>query len=220
VSVTPSVYVQYGCGDCAPSGWQNFDASPRLWIERLPFIGMVGRFASSHPFPARARWGDICGGLPISDESAAGVYCSHVLEHLPRNALVSALSQTRRMLRPGGIFRAVVPDLEWRARRYVRAATKGDARAADQFLESCSLGMKDCQTGIIALFRRGYGRSAHLWMYDFSGFRALLRDSGFVNVRRCTLGDSADPMFARVEDRARFFEGDAPELAVEAVRPM
>ena len=58
-----------------------------------------------------------------------------------------------------------------------------------------------------------------MWMYDFAALKELLHQSGFVNVRRCTLGDSGDAMFARVEDCGRFFEGSASELAVEAVKP-
>jgi hypothetical protein len=213
------LYVHYGCGNCAPDGWENFDASPRLRIERLPVLGKIVGRVTAHHFPVNVRWGDISSGLPIPDASAAGIYCSHVLEHLPRSAMLSALSQTYRMLRPGGIFRAVVPDLEWRAQRYIRAAAQGDALAADQFLESCSLGVKDRQTGIIALLRRSYGHSAHLWMYDFTGLKTSLHKTGFVRIRRCSLGDSGDEMFARVEDSGRFFEDNAPELAVEAVKP-
>jgi hypothetical protein len=37
-------------------------------------------------------------------------------------------------------------------------------------------------------------------------------------VRRCEFGDAADPMFAMVEDRARFFEDGERELAIEAIR--
>src|SRR5258708_2726888 len=116
------IYVQYGCGNCAPEAWVNFDASLRLRLERLPLLRHVARLGAPCPFRANVRWGDICRGLPIPDAAAAGVYCSHVLEHLPRSELSAAVSQTKRMLMPGGRFRLVVPDLQWRAQHYVAAA--------------------------------------------------------------------------------------------------
>jgi hypothetical protein len=56
-------------------------------------------------------------------------------------------------------------------------------------------------------------------MYDFAALEALLKETGFTAIRRCEFGDAKDPMFARVEDRGRFFEGDQDELAVEAIKP-
>ena len=32
------IYVQYGCGINAPQSWINFDASPNLRLERLPWM--------------------------------------------------------------------------------------------------------------------------------------------------------------------------------------
>jgi hypothetical protein len=57
-------------------------------------------------------------------------------------------------------------------------------------------------------------------MYDFAAIKSELESAGFVGIRKCTLGDSGDPMFALVEDEDRFFEGREAELAVEAFRPM
>lgn len=213
------LYVQYGCGDCAPKEWVNFDASPRLRIDRLPVLGRLLRLATPPPLPENARWGDICRGLPIPDDRAAGVYCSHVLEHLPREELKIALSQTKRMLRAGGRFRMVVPDLQWRARRYVESAVSGDPMAADRFLYSCLLGTLNWARGIDALLRRRYSLNAHLWMYDYASLKAQLEEAGFAAVRPCEPGDADDPMFALVEDRGRFFDGGERELAIEAIKP-
>ena len=52
------LYVQYGCGWCAPEGWLNFDASPTLRFERLPMLG--GLYTrNAERFPAAVRYGDI-----------------------------------------------------------------------------------------------------------------------------------------------------------------
>ena len=134
-------YVQYGCGHSAPNGWLNFDASITLRVERLP---VVGRFVkkNSQRFPDGVAFGDIVKGLPLPDGSADGVYASHVLEHLSRASLLIALRNTYRILRPNGIFRLIVPDLEARARRYVTEAESGRPDANDRLLRSSYLGVE------------------------------------------------------------------------------
>src|SRR5438045_2972494 len=137
------VYVQYGCGLCAPDRWLNFDASPRLKLERSPGLRTALRATAGLIFPANVRAGDIVRGLPVADASAQGVYCSHVLEHLPRDDVPTALRNTHRMLAPGGLFRMVVPDLQWRAAQYLRSAEREDAAAADALLTACALGTRE-----------------------------------------------------------------------------
>ena len=63
---------------------------------------------------------DVRKGLPFADEIFDAVYCSHVLEHLPRNEAAGLLRNMHRVLRPGGVIRVVVPDLQTLAREYLR----------------------------------------------------------------------------------------------------
>jgi predicted SAM-dependent methyltransferase len=213
------LYIQYGCGACAPDGWLNFDASPRLRLERLPLVGELLCAGAGRTFPRTVRPGNIVRGLPVADGSARGVYCSHVLEHVARDDLPRALANTLRMLGPGGRFRLVVPDLHWRVARYLEAADKADPAAADILLQTCRLGTQVKATRPMAIVRGMLGHGAHLWMYDFAGLAALLAAAGFAGVRRCEIGDSADPMFSLVEEEVRFFTDGRRELAIEAVRP-
>src|SRR5215467_954787 len=122
------LYVQYGCGLSCPAGWVNFDASPTLRLQRLAVIGRL--FGKAAPrFPEGIRYGDILNGLPVADGTADGVYASHVLEHLSLADCAAALRNTFRLLRPGGIFRLVIPDLEARARKYLERFEGGDPEA-------------------------------------------------------------------------------------------
>jgi len=216
---TGSLYVQYGCGQCAPDGWLNFDASPRLRLERIPGLRGVLEKTVGVIFPINVRPGDIVRGLPVPGGSARGVYCSHVLEHLARADLPTALRNTYNMLAPGGLFRLVVPDLRWRAARYLASAAAADAAAADALMDACALGVRERPKTAGALLRGRLGRSAHLWMYDFAALKLLLEQAGFTGVRRCEFSDSRDPMFALVEDKSRFFESGERELAIEAAKP-
>jgi predicted SAM-dependent methyltransferase len=200
-------YVHYGCGFCAPDSWRNFDASPTLRFERLPVLGRLYT-KNDRRFPANVEYGDIIRGLPVRSESCRAVYCSHVLEHLALEDFRSALRNTYRMLRPNGLFRLVVPDLEVLAKEYVDSA---DTMASHRFMEASKLGRKHRRRDLIGMVYT-YFKSEHLWMWDFKALRHELQAAGFRDVRRAAMGDSEDAMFAAVEEPRRFGERN---LAIE-----
>ncbi len=212
-------YVQYGCGLSAPEGWVNFDGSPRLRLERLPIISALAGVAGLRLFPRNVVYGDIVAGLPLADGSVDAIYASHVIEHLGRDDVAAALANTLRLLRPGGVFRMIVPDLAGRAERYLRERSEGRRDAADDFIGGCHIGKQSRPRNLSGLLRSWFGYSGHSWMYDRELMTDLLERAGFVDIRPCNFGDSGDPMFDLVEDRERFFENVAPEVALQAVRP-
>jgi ubiquinone/menaquinone biosynthesis C-methylase UbiE len=59
------------------------------------------------------RYGDIVKGLPVQGDSGDGLFCSRVLEHLSLVDCSAALHNSFRYLKPGGIFRIIVPDLDY-----------------------------------------------------------------------------------------------------------
>ena len=206
------LYVQFGCGLSAPDGWLNFDASPTLRIQKLPLIGrLAGRLVNAPDFPGAVRYGDIVTGLPVAPGSCAGVYASHVLEHLALEDLRRALRNTHRMLIQGGVFRIVLPDLEHIAKEYLASA---DERAALVFMNDTSLGQVTRPRGPGAAARSWLGNSSHLWMWDYKSLARELTDAGFGAVRRASLGDSVDSYFASVEDPGRWEN----QLGIEAIR--
>jgi Methyltransferase domain len=75
----------------------------------------------------------------VPDGIAEGVYASHVLEHLSYDDFWIALRNTHRLLKPGGIFRLVVPDLEIRARKYLNQLDDSIADANVWFMETSNL---------------------------------------------------------------------------------
>ena len=101
----------------------------------MPGIGGLFKCGAT-VFAAAVRFGDIVQGLPIPDESVQGIYASHVLEHLSYADFWTALDHTFRLLRPGGIFRLVVPDLKSRAQKYIERLESGQAEANTWFMRS------------------------------------------------------------------------------------
>lgn len=209
--MSKATHVQYGCGLSAPEGWLNFDSSPSLRLQRLPILGRA-LGARLPRFPKSVRYGDIVKGLPVRDATCSGVYASHVLEHLALNDLRIALRNTLRVLRPGGVFRLLVPDLEHLAKEYLAS---GQPDAAIRFVELSMLGRRHRPRGVWGRFREAVGNSNHLWMWDYKSLSAECNRAGFDPVRPCVFGDAPDPAFAAVEDAGRF----AHAVAIEARRP-
>lgn len=216
----PHLYVQYGCGFSQAEGWLNFDASPTLRIERIPFFGnMISAAVSGNRerFPVSVKYGDICKGPLVPEGTADGVYASHVLEHLSLSDFRKALANTYKMLAHGGVFRLIVPDLFERARRYVSTA-EDIPQAAEEFLRATSLGKELRPTAVSGILRDILGNSGHLWMWDETSITEELKRTGFTRVRRCNCGDLGIPMFDAVEEASRFYDTglNIRECAMEA----
>jgi len=77
---------------------------------------------------------DLRLGIPLPDATVDVVYHSHVLEHFTREGGVTFLTECFRVLRPGGLLRIAVPDLENIARAYIAALeeAKADAPGAEE----------------------------------------------------------------------------------------
>lgn len=161
------------------------------------------------------RVGDVARGLPVPDQACDGVYASHVLEHLSRTDFDKAVTETYRILKPGGIARVVVPDLAAAARDYLEANGKDDPAAADDFMRGTHLGVETRARGLKGILHETLSNARHFWMWDYPGLAGAFRDHGFVDIRRGQFNDSADPMFKAVEDAGRFEDA----VCVEACRP-
>ena len=103
-----------GCGERFHAAWTNLDL--------MPADPAIRQFDVTQP-------------LPFEDGVFDAVYHSHLLEHLPRHRALPFLRECRRVLRPGGILRLAIPNLEAIARLYLYAlddAWRGDAEALSQ----------------------------------------------------------------------------------------
>lgn len=195
-----SQYIQYGCGWTAPNGWRNFDASPTLRFERLPLVSRL-YIKNASRFPENVECGDIVKGLPLLSSSCNGVYCSHILEHLSLDDFRTALHNTKDILRTGGIFRLVMPDLEYSTKLYLNNSSND---AAKEFMRETYLGHEKRARGLKGFIVSWLGNSQHLWMWDYKSTESELKDAGFTNIRKASFGDSSDPKFSEVEDKGRW----------------
>ncbi len=211
-SMNEGHYIQYGCGHSAPKDWRNFDASPSLRFERIP---LLGRFYTKNKnrFPANVEYGDIVKGLPVPANSCKGVYCSHVLEHVSLQDFRIALQNSFKILQPGGVFRLVLPDLEYSIKLYVENQNNDAALA---FMKETFLGHEKRARGFKGLMTTWLGNNLHLWMWDYKSIKPELEKAGFIEIRRAVFGDSVDPHFNSVEEKKRWDNC----LGVECKKPV
>lgn len=88
-----------GCGSRFHQDWINVD------------FASTGEGVIAH---------NLLQGIPFSDCHFDAVYHSHVLEHFSKEAAPRFLEECFRVLKPGGIIRIAVPDLERIAREYLK----------------------------------------------------------------------------------------------------
>jgi SAM-dependent methyltransferase len=95
-----------GAGQWTHPGWTNLDLPPQS--EAYARIQSPCVF---HDLVAERE-------LPIPSDTAAALYCSHVVEHLPQDVVQNLMAEAHRCLRPGGVFRIVTgpcADQDWNA---------------------------------------------------------------------------------------------------------
>ena len=207
-------YVQYGCGLSAPLDWINFDSSPTLRIQNLPILGTLLKSKLNVIFPSNVLYGDIIKGLPFLENSIDGLYCSHTLEHLSLFDLKKSLKNSYKILKKGGIFRCVLPDLEYHAKLYLNELERGEKIASINFMNATILGVNKRDKNLSSLFKNYYGNANHLWMWDRLSLIEELKNVGFSQVKICSFNDSDDTMFKHVEDESRFINS----LAIESIK--
>jgi hypothetical protein len=207
--------VQYGCGKCAPLSWINFDISPTLRLEKLPIFGALFIRKDWGAYPKNVKVGDIVKGLPsIHKGTVQNIYCSHVLEHLCFKDMQKALVNTYKMLKPGGVFRMVVPDMELIVQEYIEDKANCKRDACHHLIKKTLMGVEKNPVSFIEKVTSKLGNSKHFWNYDYDSLAYELEKVGFTKIRRASFSDALDEAFKGVEDNGRWVFS----LGIEAIK--
>ena len=207
-----------GCGYTTSARCINIDWSlpVRLRGSRLgrlvaPLILSGERRAAYDAMQGEVMSHDLRKGIPFADHSVDAVYHSHVLEHLDRDIVPGFLAEIHRVLRPGGIHRIVVPDLEAQARAYIAsldAVTQGQRPASEHeesvhtlieqlvrreaYGTSLRTGMRRRMENLLLGDARKRGET-HQWMWDRVSLPHELITAGFRDPRIVTHIESRIP---------------------------
>lgn len=99
-------YLNLGCG----SNYSN----DKEWVN-LDFIS-TGKYVIAH---------NLLNGIPFENETFDVVYHSHVLEHFSKHDGEKFIHECFRVLKPNGILRIAVPDLESIVKIYLQMLEQG-----------------------------------------------------------------------------------------------
>ncbi len=190
-----------GCGTRVLPGFINIDNSPSVLLGKWPSLkkllflaGLLSRERYETPWPRDIVWQDASKRLPYADQSVDKIYSSHALEHLDKKRGEALLRGCFRVLKRGGVFRLVVPDLEYHARRYLQRVSNGgpsDRAAHDDFLWNIYGAY---------LEKRRYGAS-HRYMYDWPTLQLVLSEIGFSRVLRQDFQTGLDRELCSLDNR-------------------
>jgi SAM-dependent methyltransferase len=196
-----STKLHIGAFDVVHDGWLNTDVTPHMAIARVPglptLLRRAGRLSDERwqtyragDF-ARLHYLDLTQPLPYPDAAFEAAFGSHVLEHLTPDEGATLLRELHRVLRPGGIVRIAVPDLDAVIASY-------SPEDADAFL-----------FGLLQGRERSTSRHRHWWQYNEVSLRASLQSAGFVDVERRSFREGRCPDVERIDSRPEslFMEG-------------
>lgn len=154
---------------------------------------------------------NVLGGIPLSDESFAGVNLSHILEHFDLETGRQILAECRRILRPGGAIRVSCPDL----RKYAQAYVAGDEAFFGKVGKPLFCPYSGLPTpGAIVAGKAYDSTNCHKWFYDAETVQALMREAGFSRADQRALHETALPSIQEVEPGYR----EAESFYVEGIR--
>ena len=175
--------LNWGCGSHVATGWINSDIKDEAGIDLVA---------------------DIRRGLPLEDDSVDYAVSVHALPELPYPELAPTLAELCRVLRPGGVLRLVLPDLD----RAIDAYRGGEA---DYFTVPADEVRSPGGRFIVHALWLGYTRT--LFTLDFT--EELLASAGFECVSACAYRRTTGPYGRIVELDNRPEES----LYVEARKP-
>lgn len=180
--------VNLGSGLAVTPGWVNIDGSLNALVASWPPMlhRVLYRFSGASQYYSLEDYcsllsghefihHDLSYGIPLPDACADFIYTSHFLEHLPLDDAARLLSESFRVLKPGGLMRVCVPDLAFAISLY-------------------STGEKEKMLEGYFFVKDGWSSFArHKYMYDFELLTRALRAAGFAQVVRRVYREGESP---------------------------
>ena len=170
--------VNLGCGLHCLSGWLNIDGSlTSLLGTNIDILNkLLYKVAGSSAYydfnhfndvikNKKLYWRNLSNGIPLNDNSIDVLFSSHFLEHLTKKKGEQFLNDVYRIMKPGGLVRILVPDLDIAIQKFNQGEIN---ETLDLFF----------YTSEEADF------SAHKYNYTFGSLKTKLEEIGFKNVVR------------------------------------
>jgi len=205
-----------GCGPIQPPGWINVDNSQRARLRRwLPPVDWLcvrlGLFPPTE-FTGQTNTFNLMHRWPFAADSVAAIYGGEVFEHFTHAEGLRFLTESFRVLAPGGVLRLRVPDNYTFWKNYVRefedCRTRDPADWDDRHSRWVEMFFRE-----ICVKRQLVGSYGHFhkWAYDEISLSLAFRAAGFTDVERMDYHDSRIASVEAVEVRNN--------LIIEGIKP-
>ena len=186
----------------------NIDWSIALTIKNNFFLSFLAKFFLSSErkekirnLPENILVHDLSKGIPFKNNSIDVVYHSHLFEHIDRKNVKNFLNEVKRVLKPDGIQRIVVPDFYFLCSEYLKnfklcEDSPNNIFEHDNYIskiieqcvrkEASGTSKQNKISQKIENFLIGDARKrgeTHQWMYDKINIKVILEESGFRDIK-------------------------------------
>lgn len=172
---TGKVMLNVGCGTDYKEGWINIDNNSDHNIEKLDL-----------------NW-DLRNPLPFADNSVDYIFNEHFFEHLSVEESRVAMADFMRTLKPGGVMRIAMPDMEDVVALYLDKKWK-----KRPVIKNHGLSFVETRAEMVNMSFHWWG---HKWLYDWEELVRRANEVGYKNIRRCTLRASKHSELKNLETR-------------------
>lgn len=192
-----------GSGPSGINGWLNYDTGVLPWLSKRSKLRHLLCSFGFLPKSYDVDWPeielvDIRRKFPLVDNSVDFIYCSQVIEHFERYEALNVLKESLRVLKPEGIIRVSVPDIDKMLANYIeekKSNPETEARGINVLWWGYE---KDIEPRIVGKISKFFIRD-HQWHYNAPSMKKLLLEAGFRSVKALSFRKGETPDLNRVE---------------------
>jgi predicted SAM-dependent methyltransferase len=170
-------------------GWHRLDGWLNTDIELIPNVMRM----------------DATQRFPFSDGTFQYVYTEHMIEHVPYEKGAYMLRECHRVLRNGGVIRAITPDLA-----AITGLYSGDLSADQEKYLSwfCQTFVpQECPPNATSAINAMFRMWGHQFIYDEQTLADAMRAAGFSSITRWLVGNSDHTDLRNLGNEKRYPEG-------------
>ena len=170
-----------GCGRNQLKGWFNTD----LKCDNMTYYLDAGKT------------------YPFSDNSFEYIFSEHLFEHLNIRQGINMLQECLRILKPGGIIRIAMPNMEFLIDLYLNPQKEENQKYLQWSTQSFLPDIENFYNGKYYLSEYVINNFFHDWGHQFihtpKEFKILAEKIGFKHIQRCLVKNSEHAIFKSIE---------------------
>ena len=169
-----------GCGPNAFNGWFNSNYYPQS--------AQIIHLDATEPFP-------------FDNDIFDYVYSEHMIEHISWHEGLFMLRECRRVLKPGGTIRIATPNLEVLIGLYSYNGDPLNERYIKWITDRYLNGINVYKASFV--INNAFRDWGHQFLYDGELIEIAMQEAGFMNMHRCSPGESDDENLRGIESHGK-----------------